>query len=237
MAADKTKPFRNFLLNALSLADRDALARDLTSVDLPRRAQLELPNKKIEHVYFIETGIASVVASSGPGAPVEVGIIGHEGMSGLPVVHLADRVPYAVYMQVAGSAQRVAANAVRDLMARSLESRRVFLAFAQGFLIQTAETAVANARATLTERLARWLLMAQDRVEGDEIHLTHEFLSMMMGARRPGVTEAMNELERLDLVATRRGAIMVVSRKGLETRAGKFYGLPERELARLLANR
>ena len=234
MPGSQTPAYRNLLLTALPSDDLAVLAPDLTFLDLPRRTQLELPNKKIEHVYFMESGITSIVASTRPDAQVEVGIIGREGMTGLAVVHLADRVPYSAYIQVSGSAYRIGADAVRDVMERSTEARRIFLAFAQGFQIQTAETAVANARATIEERLARWLLMAQDRVESDEIHLTHEFLSLMMAARRPGVTESVNELARKGLIETQRGVIIVIDRAGLEDRAGVYYGLPEKELRRLL---
>ncbi|HEX4303366.1 MAG TPA: Crp/Fnr family transcriptional regulator [Rhizomicrobium sp.] len=212
-----------------------ALQSELSEVDLPRRTQLEIPNKKIEHVYFMESGIASVVAVQGARTEVEVGIIGWEGITGLSILHLGRQSPYSVYMQVAGSAQRTSVAVLRQLMERSIESRRLLLCFAQSFLVQTSETAVANARATIEDRLARWLLMAQDRVESDVIPLTHEFLSLMMGARRAGVTEAIHELTHRGMIVAARGKITVLDRKGLEQRAGVYYGVPEKELRRLLA--
>jgi CRP-like cAMP-binding protein len=171
---------------------------------------------------------------SSPGKDVEIGIIGSEGMTGLAVAHLNDRSPYSVYMQLEGMGQCVEADVVRKMVERSAECRRVFLAFAQAFMIQTSETAVANARATVEERLARWLLMAQDRVEAEEIPLTHEFLSLMMAARRPGVTEASHELSRKGLIDSKRGKFVVVDREGLKERAGAFYGVPEQEYQRLM---
>lgn len=232
MAASKSRTFSNKLLSALPDDARDDFVRGLTKVDLPRRAQLETRKRKIEYVYFIEHGIVSIVAAND--MQVEVGIIGYEGVTGLSVIYMGDRATYSAYMQVAGSAWRASASALSDLMEQSAQSRRVLLAFAQGFLIQTAETAVANARASVEERLARWILMAQDRVRSDEILLTHEFLAVMMAARRPGVTEAMHELERKGLVMAQRGCVMVRDRAGLMARAGSYYGLPEAELARLL---
>jgi CRP-like cAMP-binding protein len=101
-------------------------------------------------------------------------------------------------------------------------------------LLQTAQTAVANARGTLTERLARWLLMAHDRVPDDKLPPTHEFLALMMGVRRAGVTEALHELTRLKLTSGNRGKITLLNRKGLEKLAGNFYGVPEAEYRRLL---
>jgi CRP-like cAMP-binding protein len=232
VAASKLRSFSNKLLSALPEDVRDDFIRGLTKVDLPRRTQLETRKKKIEHVYFLEDGIVSVVATND--MQVEVGIIGYEGVTGISIVHMSERATYSAYMQVAGSGWRASASALRDLMERSAQSRRLFLAFAQSFLIQTAETAVANARASVEERLARWLLMAQDRVRSDDIPLTHEFLALMMAARRPGVTEAVHELERQGLVVGQRGRLIVSDRTGLIERAGNYYGVPEAELTRLL---
>lgn len=233
MPASQENPFRNQLLAALPAGELAILSRGFRAVTLPRRTQLELPNRKIERIYFLESGIVSIVAATGMEPQIEIGIIGREGMTGLAVLHQDDRGPYAAYIQVDGTANVVDADAVREAMARSMECRHLFLGFAQGFMIQTAETAVANARASVEERLARWLLMALDRVDGEEIPLTHEFLSLMMGARRPGVTEAIHELARKGLILGGRGKITVIGRKGLEDRAGRFYGVAENELRRL----
>jgi CRP-like cAMP-binding protein len=111
---------------------------------------------------------------------------------------------------------------------------RLFLRYVQAFMVQTAHTAVANARATLEERLARWLLMAHDRTDDDELPLTHEFLSLMMGTRRPGVTEAMHVLTSHGLIKPERGMIRMLDREGLKERANGFYGIPEAEYKRLM---
>jgi CRP-like cAMP-binding protein len=211
------------------------LAPQLEPVDLPRRFNLELPNRKIAHAYFPETGIASMVASAAADTQVEVGIVGRDGTTGVSIVHNTDRSPYAVYMQVPGAGHRIAASVLRAVLADSAQCRGIFLAFAQALLLQVSETAVANARATISERLARWLLMVRDRVDADEIPLTHEFLATMMGARRPGVTEAINELRRKGLIGGERGKIVILDRSGLEESAGRYYGVPEREFKRLLA--
>jgi CRP-like cAMP-binding protein len=234
MATSKVRPHVNKILLAIPEKEFASFSRGLTRVDLPRRTPLETPKKEIEQMFFIEEGIASIVAAPDRDTQVEVGIIGHEGVTGLSVIHLNDRALYSSYMQVGGFGYRTSSKAVRDLMEKNAECRRVFLAFAQAFLIQACETAVANVRATVEERLARWLLMAQDRVGGEEIPLTHEFLAMMMGARRPGVTEAMQELERKGLVDGKRGRVIIIDRAGLEERAGPYYGVPEAELLRLM---
>src|SRR5579864_420554 len=113
-----TIPYKNLLLAALPSDALESLSRKFQPVELPRRTQLELPNKKIEHIYFLESGIASIVATSVAKKEVEVGIIGREGMTGLAVLHLNDRYPYSAYMQVEGTAQRVEADVVRDAMER-----------------------------------------------------------------------------------------------------------------------
>lgn len=112
--------------------------------------------------------------------------------------------------------------------------RNLLLKFVQVFAIQTAQTAVVNAHAKLEQRLARWLLMAQDRVGGDLLPLTHEFLSLMLGVRRPGVTESMKSLQKLELITGLRGQVRVRDRAGLQRVAGETYGIPEAEYRRLL---
>ena len=112
--------------------------------------------------------------------------------------------------------------------------RASLLKFVHAFMIQTTHTAVVNACAKLDQRLARWILMADDRVDGSRLPLTHEFLSLMLGVRRAGVTEALHALERKGLISSSRGALLVPTRKGIERSAGGTYGVPEKELRRLI---
>jgi CRP-like cAMP-binding protein len=226
--------FRNRLLAQLAPADLALLAENFTSMTLERRYPLEHPNKKVEHVYFVEHGIASVVAAGDSGRQIEVGLIGCEGVTGLPVILGDDRSPHSTYMQVGGSGQKIPVQAFRSAMERSASLRTILMHYTQAFMIQTSHTAVANARGSVEERLARWMLMAHDRVDGDDIALTHEFLAVMLGTRRPGVTEAVQALSRKGLIRTERGLVVVVDRDGLLKRAGKLYGVPEAEYDRLL---
>jgi hypothetical protein len=165
--------------------------------------------------------------------PVEVGIVGRDGMSGIPIIMATDRSPNNVFVQVPGRGQRLSSERLRIAIEKSSSLHKLFLAFAHGFMTQTAHTAVANGRGKLEERLARWLLMAHDRLDGDELPLTHEFLSMMLGVRRAGVTTAFHLLEKKGLVGATRGLISVVDRGGLEETAGEYYGLSEKEYKRL----
>jgi len=176
----------NRLLQALSSSDIELLAPHLLTVVLRVPRDLEMPNRCIRDVYFPDTGVASVVALNPDGRRVEVGVIGPEGMSGTAVILGTERSPNSTYIQIAGRGMSISTGNLRDAMVASTSLRALLFRYVQAFLIQTAHTAVANARATLPQRLARWLLMAHDRVTYDKLPLTHEFLSLIMGVRRAG---------------------------------------------------
>jgi CRP-like cAMP-binding protein len=222
----------NQLLAALSRADRKLLSPDLEAVELDLRASLEEPGKPIRHVYFPESGIISVVVKSGEHR-IEAGLIGREGMSGTAVALADHRSPNEAYVQMQGAAQRIGARPFRLALNQSVSLRELVQRFAHVFLIQVAQTAFANGTATIEQRLARWLLMAHDRQDEGELDLTHEFISVMLGVRRSGVTDALHQLESKRLIRANRGSIRIVSRKGLTELAGSIYGIPEAEYKRL----
>jgi CRP-like cAMP-binding protein len=238
MAPDpKPTFFSNRLLRASTAADLAVLARLLTPVELPLREELERPNRPIKHIFFLESGVASVVARGSHKKKLEVGIIGREGVTGLMVVLGNDRSPHQTFMQIAGNGHRMTSEDLREAMDESPSLREMMLRYAQSFLIQTTHTALSNGSARLEERLARWLLMAHDRVDGDELPLIHDFLALMLGVQRPGVTVALHSLEKQGLIATARGCITVIDRKGLEEAANASYGVPEAEYRRLIRER
>ena len=204
------------------------------SPDLRAAKEFERPNRRIDAVYFPEVGFASVVAVQSKGKQVEVGLIGREGMTGLPIVLGNHRSPHATYIQMPGRGKCIPAAELRKATQTSVSLRDSLLKFVQAFGVQTTHTAICNARSRLDVRLARWLLMAQDRVGDDTLTLTHEFLSLMLGVRRPGVTEALHALRKQGLIAYGRGQIRVKDRKGLERAAGEAYGTPEAEYRRLI---
>jgi CRP-like cAMP-binding protein len=224
----------NRLLQGLSASELKSISPHLTYGPLNVRDNIERPNRPIEEVCFPETGIASVVAEHPRGRRIEIGLVGCEGMTGSAVVLGTDRTPHATYIQVAGNGYRLPTPKLRELIAKSPRFRELVLRYVQAFMVQTAHSAIANARGTLTERLARWLLMAHDRVGEAKLPLTHEFLSLMMAVRRPGVTEALHELEQAKLIQRGRSQITVLDRKGIEKLAGPFYGVPETEYRRLM---
>jgi CRP-like cAMP-binding protein len=225
---------RNQLLAAMSVADLALLQAHMQSVPMPLLKDLERSNRPIDTVYFMEAGIASVVAVQSDETEIEVGLIGREGMSGTTVLLGDDQSPHHTYIQVAGEAQRIALKELRKAMEASGSLQRFLLKYVQVFMTQTAHTAIANARAHIDQRLARWILMAHDRIEDDTVPLTHEFLALMLGVRRAGVTEALQSLKAKNLIDTGRNKIIVRNRKGLEKVAGEAYGVPEKEYRRLI---
>ena len=224
----------NRLLASLSADDFDLLGPHLESVTLGLRKNLERPNKRIEAVYFPEAGFASVVAVQSNGKEVEVGLIGREGMTGLPIVLGNHRSPHATYVQAPGMGKCISATELRKATQASISLRDSLLKFVQAFGVQTTHTAICNAQSRLDVRLARWLLMAHDRIGDDTLTLTHEFLALMLGVRRPGVTDALRALREQGLISYGRGKIVVKDRKGLEGAAGEAYGTPEAEYRRLI---
>jgi len=213
----------NRILSRLSPDDYELLAPNLQAIDLPVRKPIEARKRRIENVYFIESGFASVVANGSNKPSIEVGIIGREGMTGLAIVLGDDRAQHETYIQVAGRGLRISAANLRKADEQAPTLHRAMLRYANSFLQQTTTTALANGRSKMEERLARWLLMANDRIDGNEVPLTHEFLGLMLGTYRPGVTKAIKALEQEGLVAARRGGISILDRKGLEKRSNGTY--------------
>ena len=217
----------NRILSRLPRQDFALLEPHLQAVDLPVRKPLEARKKRIDQVYFIETGFASVVANGSSKPSIEVGIIGREGMTGLAVVLGNDRAQHETYIQVAGNGLRISAANLRRADEQSSNLHRAMLRYAHAFLLQTTTTALANGRSKIEERLARWLLMADDRIDGDELPLTHEFLGLMLGTHRPGVTIALQALQKAGLITTRRRNIIILDRKALERNSNGTYVPPD----------
>jgi CRP-like cAMP-binding protein len=214
---------KNLILSRLSNADFQLLEPHLEPANLPVLKVLERSGRPIKAIYFPDRGFASVVANGDGKHPIEVGLIGREGMTGLPVVLGGDRNDHETYMQAAGSGQCIRANDLRKAIDNSVTLHRSLLRYTHAFLNQATRTAVANGRSKIEERLARWLLMAADRLDNGELPLTHDFLSMMLGVRRPGVTVAIQELERAGVISRRRGRIVIVDRKALEKMSNGTY--------------
>jgi CRP-like cAMP-binding protein len=174
-----------------------------------------------------------MVASAGTNHSIEIGMIGSEGMTGLSVVMGTDRSPHEIFMQSGGHGWRIASADLVQAMAASPALRDGLLRYSHTLMTQMGYTALSNGRYKLEERLARWLLMAHDRSSGGDVLLTHEFLAVMLGTRRPGITAALSEMEKGSVIGTRRGSITVLDRAALEETANGSYGGAEAEYHRL----
>jgi CRP-like cAMP-binding protein len=171
------------------------------------------------------------------GEAAEVGTIGNEGLVGLPLVFGDDRVPTSVYVQVPGAGLRMKATLFKKELARSASMRTVMLRYAHAFFNQVAQSAACNQFHSIQQRCCRWLLMTHDRMHSDEFLLTQEFLAMMLGVQRTGVTAAAGALQRAGLIRYKRGNVTIIDRRGLKQRSCECYGISKREFDRLLGDR
>ena len=225
---------RNRLLRAMTPEDYARLQPHLVPVHLPIQERLIGVNEPVRHLFFIESGMTSITSPGAEGR-VEVGIVGREGLVGAsPVLLGADRVPHDHFIQIAGEGLRISAEALIEATNESASLRRLLLRYVQTEIVQVRQTTYINAILNIEARLARWLLMCLDRVDGNELPLKHEFLSMMLGVQRSGVTLALQMLEGAGRIRGRRMRIIVLDREGLEEVAGNGYGAPEAEYARLI---
>ena len=220
------KSSRNELLSALPLAELERLRPHLTRVRLVNGQNLYEAGERIDQVFFVEEGFVSMVAeASGDDIGTEVGLIGREGVVGLPVL-LTPR-PMSLdrsMVQMPGAAQRMTAEALRDGVDALPVLRQLLLQALEVFMAQVSQTAACNSRHNLTQRLARWLLMARDRMDGDELPLTQEFLSKMLAVRRSGVTVALQSLQARGGICQKRGRIDICDRPRLEAASCGCYG-------------
>jgi CRP-like cAMP-binding protein len=227
-------PVVNRLLRTLSGDDLALLKPHLEFMSLERGDVLIQPNQPIAHVFFPEGSIGSVVANTPEGRRIEVGIFGREGMSGTAVLLGTDRTPHETFIQVPGSALRIGTADLRRVIRESPSLHEHLLRYVQAFQVQVSQTALSHGSYTIEERLARWLLMCHDRLDGDDLPLIHEFLSLMLGVQRSGVTAALQSLEAGGMIRAQRGLITITDRAKLEEVAGGSYGISEAEHRRLI---
>jgi CRP-like cAMP-binding protein len=225
---------RNRLLAALPPGDFALLAPSLRPVELELRQVLHAPDEPIAAAYFPEAGMVSMIAALEDGAFQEVGLVGREGLVGLAVVLGADSTPIEALVQAPGPALRMPAAELVAAFERSTTLRAALLAFMQAFHLQVTRTAACNGRHALEERLARWLLMAHDRAESDRFPMTQEFMAMMLGVRRAGVSVAAGTLRQAGVVNYARGCVTILDRPGLEAASCGCYRAAREQAERLL---
>ena len=234
MAIFQTSTVRNRLLAALESDDFALLEPKLERMPLTLQAVLIEAHQPIMHIIFPESGIVSTIANTDEGR-IEVGLVGREGFVGIPVLLGTNRTPHTSLVQGTGEALRISTvDLLAAIQARPSIFRPLGL-YTQSLIVQMGQTAYANATFNIEARLARWVLMTQDRTSGSELLLTHEFLATMLGVRRPGVTAATHALEGMGSIRARRGRITVRDREKLLELAGDAYQVAEDEYERLMA--
>lgn len=230
------EPVVNRLLALLSARDYAALRPHLERLPLDYKQSLYRAEKPVEFVYFIETGVGSLVNTMANGQAAEVGTIGNEGFVGLPIVLGDDQAPTAVYIQVPGAGLRMKASLFKRALARSPTMQVVMLRYVHALFNQVAQSAACNHFHSLEQRCCRWLLMTRDRMDSNEFLLTQEFLAMMLGVQRPGVSIAAGGLQRAGLITYNRGNVTILDGAGLKKRSCECYAVSKREFDRLLGS-
>ncbi|HEX8422211.1 MAG TPA: Crp/Fnr family transcriptional regulator [Pyrinomonadaceae bacterium] len=226
-------PTENRILNALPQEEYERLAPHLEYIDTKHGQILYRTDQKIDYVYFPDRAMISLVSQMSDGGSVEVGIVGFEGMAGLPCVLGVDRSPHETMVQIDDGAMRMPANVLREEFRRGGVLQDVVLRYTQSLLILTSQVAACNRAHSVEERLARWLLMCNDRCLCEDMPLTHEFISMMLGVRRAGVTTAALALQAEDLINYARGHIQITNREGLEEYTCECYTIVKAEFDRV----
>ncbi len=228
------RSYRNRVLASLPAADIARLAPHLVPRKFEWNQTLHEAGQTVDTVYFLEDGICSIVVTMEDGSSIEVGIIGNDGLVGLPAMLGAGHSPNRCFIQIPGSGYAVKAKIlVEQSQDGSGNLRRLMQHAAQALFAQTSQTAACNRVHELEERLARWLLMCHDRMQVDDLHITHEFLATMLGTRRSSVTVAAGMLRKAGLIDHTRGSVHIENRKGLEEASCECYSVIHDEYARL----
>ncbi len=228
-AGERTDPTGNAIRNVilLSLPDDEFqfIRPHLEAVDLPQYQILHEPGERLDYGYFINDGMTSLVVITKDGRSVEVGIVGREGMVGMPLIVGMQRGLWRGIMQIAGSGVRLRSEILEEILLVSPNLRLELNRYALLHGLQVAQIAACNRLHEIEQRLARWLLMCQDRVDSQMLNLTHEFLAQMLGTGRPSVTLATGILERAGMIQNFRGTVKIINRKQLEDSACECYGV------------
>jgi CRP-like cAMP-binding protein len=226
--------FRNVILSRLSPECLERLRSHLHPLELPVKLVIFQPNQPIEHAYFVETGMISVVSTMADGKSIEVGTIGREGVAGAVVLLGAKTVPHQYFVQMAGHGFRVDVTVLKNAAKDDEEFQDLILRGQVAFHTQTMQSAACNGLHSVTQRCCRWILMSQDRVNGDNVPLTHEFLALMLGVRRASVTDVLRPIQDRGWIHSNHGTIVILNREGLESGSCECYGIVTEQQKELL---
>jgi CRP-like cAMP-binding protein len=237
-AMETARPERtgNDLLDALPGADRDALASGARRLRLEQRQVLWEPDQSVRAVHFPVSGVISLLTVTGDGSSVELATVGNEGMVGVAVFLGSRTGPIGrAVSQLPGESLVIDADRFESQVVGSSKLRELMLSYTHVLLLHVAQGVACNRLHPVEQRCARWLLTTHDRVGTDEIRLTQEFLAQMLGVRRATVTETARILQRAGLISSRRGALRIEDRQGLEAASCECYRVVREEYDRLLA--
>ena len=226
---------RNLLLSSLPVAARSCLQPHLESRLVKRGSTIELPGKPVRYAHFFDEGFASILIRV-QDRSTEVGVIGREGMLGLPAVLGAEVSDYKAVVVADALVRRIPVRLLREAIHAESALWAIMLRFIQAGVAQIAHTSFANSQLTISQRLARWLLMAHDRIDGDLIRVTHAVLSEALGVQRSGITLALHELEGEGYIRMLPRAVEIIDRERLNMRTVGSYGPAERAYRQLLGS-
>jgi len=237
MAATALHMQENHLLAALPQAVKRRWSEELEYVDLPLGHVVYEAGTTLNHVYFPTTAIVSILYVMENGASGEIAVVGNEGIVGISLFMGGESTPSRGVVQSAGHGLRLKAEVLKREFEQNVPVLHLLLRYTQALITQMAQTAVCNRHHSLDQQLCRWLLLSLDRLQGDELVMTQELISNMLGVRREGVTEGAVKLQNAGLIRYVRGRITVLDRAGLEERTCECYAVVKREYDRLLPNK
>jgi CRP-like cAMP-binding protein len=227
-------PRKNQLLAALPELAWDRWRQQLELIELRLGQVLYEPGATLSHVYFPTTAIVSMLYALENGASAEIAIVGNEGIVGIALFMGGESTPSRAVVQSAGRAFRLKAQALKSEFGQDGAVLHLLLRYTQALITQMAQTAVCNRHHSIDQQLCRWLLLSLDRLDGNELVMTHELIANMLGVRREGVTEIAQKLQAAGLIKYFRGHITVLNRSGLKKRTCECYEVVKKEYDRLL---
>src|ERR1700682_2244977 len=233
MSATETRQVGNWLLDALPTEVYERLVNDLQPVSFDLGEVVYEPGGQMDYVYFPTTCHVSLRYTMINGVTAEMGLVGNECLVGIALFMGGDTTPNRAMVQGAGQAVKLKAKSLHAEFGRGGELQHLLLRYTQALITQISQTAVCNRLHSVEQRLCRWLLMTHDRTHSDELQMTQEFISNMLGVRREGVTHAAQNLQEKGLISYVRGHIKIVDRAGLEAHACECYAVVKAEHSRL----
>jgi CRP-like cAMP-binding protein len=228
-------PPNNRILSALSNEVINRLSPHLVRVPLPAHAVLCAAGMPMQQCHFVDSGLCSLLGTTRDGNSVEVGMIGKEGVVGLPGLIRNGRIHYQVIVQKSGWGLQIATNALRNEFQKCGKLHQLLLAYMQFTTSQMCQSSICNRFHSLKERLCRWLLLTRDRIESLDLHLTQEFLSQMLGSNRTAIAATIGDLQKAEVIRTAQAHIRILNQKAMQSAACECYSVIKEESERFLA--